>query len=258
MARLQVTARVGFVAAAAVLGLVAAPLRAQGPTLLRLKPTAGEGRLFRLLKTDKVVKEDWQGAVRTWTYEFDKRLRESVALAEDGTLARTVSQLGGRMKYNGVAVDEAAENPTRTEVVTVRGEEVGAGEDGTEIEPVRMRLVLPQGPVAPGDTWSFTAPPSYRFPAPLRTDFVVAGIKDYRGRPCVYIKSRTAYEGTHADRNVKVEVASRGRIFLDAAAGCVVNAVSVTRFDMTYLKDPGDGTPRRVTKNVDIRYAELP
>jgi len=242
-----------ILASVVVLAASVAVCQAAGPRQLRFKPSAG--LTYSQKRTEKVNRTGWNGANEDFTFTVQKKLAETVQRLEDGTLRRHIKQLEGSLTYLGKPSATSDKQAEYEERVDVRGNELANVPGAEGAEPGRMRLVLPEDAVGEGSMWQYVAPASHQFPAPLTTHFKLESFKEFRGRRCACIRVRTKYEGRHGDRNVAVDLRSRGRVYFDVDAGVVVNAISTTQFTLDFLRDKQDGRPKHEAKTIDILYS---
>ena len=222
---------------------------------VRIRYEGASGLEYSLKRSERVHREYWNGKEQNFRYSMEKRLLEKVEKLEDGSLRRKVKQLQGKMKYLDEVEAVASKQPSHEERINALGEELANVPGAEGANPGRMRLVFPEEPVTVGSTWSYTAPASHTFPAPLKTKFRLVSFKEFRGHDCAYIKASTKYMGRHEDRNVDASLKSRGRIYFDIEKGVIISSVSSTRFSLRYLEDMKNSRPRLERRVIDIKYS---
>lgn len=222
----------------AVAGLAAAlsPLAAAEATLLRFKPSGAEPPIYEQRSSSTTRMQTTTGEAKT-TYGSTKTLRRSTSDAGGGQLAVRVEDAGGTFEVNGHPVAE--KQPERPSVAAMTITSTGqllAGALSIQGKSGGIDFVLPDWPVAIGDSWKSTVPAREDFPIPVEVTFKLRDLKKAQGRLFAIVSSNVSVKQPLPERHVVVVLTHQGSTAFDVAGGHITQAGYVTTYKLRYLK----------------------
>ena len=194
-----------------------------------------------IVSREKICTSPWQGEKFSSEIKSKKYVARKSFKTGDNEITTRFKTTKIKLSVNGKEVPPI-QSLKKTEVKTDKsGNRLLTQEAEGSFVP-DLSLTLPEKAVKPGDKWTKIIKATKAYPASLKVEYELLGIKNVKKRKCAIIKVKCLSDELFTKRYAKVHLLIRNRIYFDIEAGKVIKNSSQSEFVLTWLK-PIKGLP---------------
>ena len=239
-----------FLCGVTVLAFVMAsvqPIFAQNkPNLISLyfKEPKKQPLVYSCSVSEEVLSKDAKGKPERTTFRNDQTITNLYKLVGPETLAIKAQFTDFRTVVNGKEVAYTPPQKEAQRLIDVKGYRKKANKTAADFD--KFDVILPNYPVAVGESWTYTAPPTSDLPLYLVTKYTLAKVEKRDGRDVAVIDASTRASETEPIRRLKISVHAEGRILFSCGDGVLLSST----FKVNVITEPLAGTIGRITKRI--------